>query len=94
MLKSGCYISECTTDYLHQYKIILDVTELEKSYIFTLIECSSKYNADHIKLMFKNTKRTVIKKSNCTHAIIEYSDSDFTIYPFRLGIPFYFKLVN
>lgn len=94
MLKSGRYISECTMDYIHQYKIILDVKESEKSYIFMLIECNSIYDADHIKMMFKNANQIVIKKSNCTHAIIKYSDSDFTIYPYRLGVPFYFRLVS
>ena len=94
MLKPGKYISECDTDYLHYYRIILDVKEYEKSYVIKLIQLDSRYDADRIKMMFKNSDRITVKKTNCNHAIIEFSDSDFTIYPYRDGIPYYFQYLD
>ena len=72
----------------HEYE------ESEKSYIFHLVEFKSRYSGAHIEMLFKNSKRVVIRKDKGGHGICIWSDSDFTLYPYQAGIPYWFKRIE
>lgn len=91
MIQNGIYKAENNDDYLNHYKVVLDLKETEKSYIFRLVELKSRYNADHIKMLFQKSERVVIRKDKGGHAIRDWGDGTFTFYPFQAGIPFYFE---
>ncbi len=43
--------------------------------------------------MFNGKMRKIIRKDKPSgHAMRVWGDDNFTIYPFQVGIPFYFKL--
>lgn len=92
MLKQGIYIAENDDNIWDAYKIMMQVKETEKSYIFDLIDLQTRYSAAHIEMMFKRSKRFVLNKNRGGHAMRIWSDGDFTIYPYQAGIPYYFKL--
>lgn len=71
--------------------ILISVTETAKAYTFKLLENTTRYDYDHFMLLFKNGNTTRINKEKSPHAIIIWEDGDFTIYPYRAGIPFLFK---
>ena len=76
---------------------IIDITISVKStsirYVLTLIEDKSRFKDGHIKMLFDKGKTTIIGKDKPSrHAIIDWGDDSFTIYPFRNGVPFYFVL--
>ena len=73
--------------------VIIDVTEKEKSYVFKLIENTCRFDPWRISSLFKNSEKTIIKKSNSKHAVRDYTDS-FVIYPYKDGIPYYFKSIE
>ena len=93
MLKPGRYVAENNDSYLSRYKIVMDVKETEKSYVFTMVEYDNRYGHDHIATMFKGkTRKTIRKDKPSGHAMRVWGDNSFTIYPFQAGIPFYFRL--
>ncbi len=93
MLKPGRYVAENNDSYLSRYRIVMDVKETEKSYIFKLVEYDNRYGYDHIKTMFGSKERKTIRKDRPSgHAMRVWGDDGFTIYPFQAGIPFYFRL--
>lgn len=73
--------------------VIIDVTETEKSYIFKLIENTCRFDPWRISSLFKKSEKAIIKKCNSKHAIRDYADN-FVIYPYRDGIPYYFKSIK
>ena len=91
MLKPGIYLAENNDSIFDEYKITMEVKETEKSYIFQLVEFKSRYSAAHIEMLFKKSKRVVIKKNKGGHAMRIWSDEDFTFYPYQAGIPYWFK---
>ena len=94
MLKPGIYVAENDDSIYDQYKITMEVKETEKSYIFHLVEFKSRYSGAHIEMLFKNSKRVVIRKDKGGHAMRVWSDRDFTIYPYQAGIPYWFKRIE
>ena len=94
MLIPGTYVAENNDNYLSHYKITMEVRETEKSYVLRLIDFQSRYSAPHIEMLFKNSKRVVIKKAIGGHAMRAWSDHDFTFYPYQAGIPYYFERVQ
>ena len=99
MLKTGLYKAEITDNIFNAYSITMRVKETDKSYIFDLVDLQSRYSASHIRMMFQNSKHYVLRKKNKigetgNHTIRKWSESDFTIYPYQAGIPYYFTLVN
>jgi hypothetical protein len=94
MLKKGFYIAEKDDDTFGCYRIVLEVKETEKSYILKMKEYSNRYSYDHVEVMFKGKEKEIIPKGKGRHAVNVWSDHDFTIYPFRAGIPFYFTLME
>ena len=92
MLKPGRYVAENNDDHLFRYKIVMDVKETEKSYVFTMVEYDNRYGYDHIATMFKGkTRKTIRKDKPSGHAMRVWGDNSFTIYPFQAGIPFYLR---
>ena len=69
MLKEGLYVSENHENALEAYTIKMHVKETEKSYIFTLIDFESRYSGAHIEMLFKNSKRFVLRKNRGGHAL-------------------------
>lgn len=94
MLKEGLYISENHENALEAYTIKMHVKETEKSYIFTLIDFESRYSGAHIEMLFKNSKRFVLRKNRGGHALRLWGDDNFTLYPYQAGIPYFFKMVE
>ena len=94
MLKEGLYVSENHENALEAYTIKMHVKETEKSYIFTLIDFESRYSGAHIEMLFKNSKRFVLRKNRGGHALQIWGDGDFTFYPYQAGIPYYFKMIE
>lgn len=92
MLKQGIYKAENNDSIWDSYTVKLQVKETDKAYIFKLIDLQTLYSAAHIEMMFKKSQRFVLKKNRGGHAMRIWSDSDFTIYPYQAGIPYYFKL--
>lgn len=93
MLKPGRYVAENNDNWIDRYRIVMEVKETEKSYCFKMVECDNRYGYDHIKMMFDGKERKTIRKDKpCSHAMLVWGDKNFTIYPFRAGIPFYFRL--
>lgn len=94
MLKQGRYIAENNGSIFDKYRIVIEVKETEKSYIFTMLEYENRYSHDHFALLFKGTNKATIAKNKGGHAMRVRGDDAFTIYPFQAGIPFYFKLMQ
>lgn len=92
MLISGQY--KATKDGLFGYEITIDAKETEKSYILNLISNNSRYSPAHIDMLFAKSNKVKIDKEKSQHAMRVWSNNDFTIYPFRAGIPFYFELMD
>ena len=93
MLKRGLYIAEdqdCL-DPNYRYEIKMNVSETEKSFVLTLLELNSRYGATQIEVMFSHSKKVTIRKDGSKHALRVWGDNDFTLYPYRVGVPFYFK---
>lgn len=45
-------------------------------------------------MLFSKSNKVRVDKAKSQHAIRVWSDKNFTIYPLRAGIPFYFGLMN
>lgn len=91
MLNAGIYVSENSDSLFSAYKIKIFVKETDKSYKLKLIEFDSRYAGDHMKLVFNDKGKATIEKDKSRHTIRIWGENDFTIYPFRAGIPFYFR---
>lgn len=92
MLKPGLYKAEHDGDIFHAYRYVMDVKTTEKSYIFKLMEKENRYADGQLETMFGDKDRIVIPRNRpARHAMRVWSDHDFTIYPFQLGVPFYFQ---
>ena len=91
MLLPGLYRAENDDSIYDQYRIDIRVKETEKSYIFTLEDFKSRYSGAHIEMFFSKSKRVVIRKDKGGHAMRIWSNSDFTIYPYQAGIPYWFR---
>ena len=75
--------------------ILISVKSTPKRYTLKLIEDRSWYKDARIEMMFKDGKKVFINKDGpSVHALIDWGDDSFTIYPFRNGIPFYFNLIK
>jgi len=70
--------------------VFVRVKETSASFILQLIPCPRRFLDPPLDDFFKQEKST-IKKSGSKHAIQIWSDGDFTLYPFRVGVPFVFS---
>lgn len=66
------------------------MVETPATYRFQLLGLQSLYSADHIRLLFVASNRFVLRKNKGGHAIRDWGDGTFTLYPFQAGIPYYF----
>lgn len=94
MLKSGLYLAENNDSIYDAYTIKMKVKETEKTFIFELVELSSRFSAPHMKKLFQNSKRFWLRKSRGGHGIQCIGDDCFTFYPYQAGIPYAFNLVS
>lgn len=94
MLKEGLYIATNDENIWDAYNIKMKVKETEKSFVFELIEFSSRYSGAHIEMLFKKSKRFVLKKDKGGHAMRVWGEDNFTFYPYQAGIPYFFKMAN
>ena len=110
MIESGRYVTEeyyedyktgeiyTTSDgrKILKYQVTIDIKVTEKSYIFNLVEIIENHGcAYHFDDLFRESKRLVIRRDKPSkHAIHTWSDGTFTLYPYRVGTPYYFKKVN
>ena len=91
---NGLY--QCTKNWQgnNEYDIKVRVKETEKSYSMQLVENNSRYSPGHIDRLFSKKDKIMIKKEKSQHSMNVWSDNDFTIYPFRAGIPFHFEKIT
>lgn len=94
MLEPGNYIAENNDDIISQYKIVIGVKETAKCYLLRLINFDSRYSGGHIKMIFAKSPCVVVKKDKSMHCMKIWSDTDFTIYPHCLGIPYRFRKIE
>jgi len=87
----GRYVAENNESIWDEYRIVMDVRETAKSFIFSLVDLKSRYSASHMAMLFSKSKRAVIKKARSPHAMRIWPDGSFTLYPYQAGIPFYFR---
>ncbi len=93
-LIDGMYLSEHNNGMFDQYKIVVRLTESEKSYKLELIEYESRYSPAHIDALFEKSKTVTISKKSAKHTINLWGKDSFTLYPFKSGIPFSFCLME
>ena len=84
---------ECRQDDSARH-IMINVKETENYYTFKLLENTTQLDYDHFIMLFKDSDTVRINKKKSPHAMMLWDDGDFTIYPFRAGIPFWFKKVE
>lgn len=94
MLKPGLYIAQNNDSIYDAYTIKMKVKETDKTFIFELVELSSRFSAPHMKKLFQNSKKFWLRKSRGGHGIQCWGDSSFTFYPYQAGIPYVFNLVS
>lgn len=95
-MKSGlyhCFMERSCGFDIQDITVLVKCTP--KRYTFTLIEDRSRFKDGHIEQLFKNGKKVNISrdKTSC-HALKDWGDNSFTIYPFRNGVPFYFVYIR
>ena len=94
MLKKGCYIAnnyDTEPNPLHRYEALIQVKETEKAFILELEELYTRYGATQLEDMFRNSDKVTIRKGGSNHALHVWDEHSFTLYPYRVGVPFYFK---
>lgn len=94
MLATGLYRAEnLDCNVYDRYQIDLQVKETPSSFIFTLIKFDSKYGALQIEDMFRNTNKVTIRKEKSRHAVRDWGDDSFTLYPYHVGVPYLFNKI-
>ena len=93
-LTDGLYLSEHDNGMFDRYKIVIRLTENEKSYKLELVEYESRYSPAHIDALFEKSKTVIISKKSVKHVIRLWGKENFTLYPFKSGIPFSFRLIE
>lgn len=94
VLIEGLYLSEHNNGMFDRYRIVVRVTEGEKSYKLELVEYESRYSPAHIDALFEKSKTIVISKKSVKYIIRLWGRDSFTLYPFKSGIPFAFHLIE
>lgn len=74
--------------------IIINVTERTKTYIVRLVANNSRFGDGRFERMFAKSPKVIIKKDCSAHAILDWKDDMFTIYPYRDGIPYLFEKID
>lgn len=69
------------------------VEETDKMYKMTLVSLDMADWCPHIEMMFHHSvgDSVYFRKRHGRHAVYDWGDDTFTIYPFKAGIPYYFE---
>lgn len=78
---------------LNDRQVFIHVKETEKSFSFRLLDRQSRYLDPPLDDFFKNGTGKILK-SGSKHAICVWSDESFTLYPYRVGVPFLFHKID
>lgn len=90
-LEPGLYRAEQDGGIFDSYTYVLEAKETVSSYILKLVECSNFYANNQIEAIFGGKNEVVIPKNiQALHRIQPWSEQDFTIRPFRVGVPIHF----
>ena len=96
MLQPGLYRHRHEKEYVersvHVGDILLRVRETRTSFKLELVENTVRYDAPQIDDLFRNAKQLTIRKNGSRHAMHIWSEHDFTLYPYRVGVPYWFQL--
>lgn len=76
----------------YDYHVVLRVRETPRAFSITLVELNTRYGATQIQDLFRTTKNVLIRKEGSKHALTVWDDESFTLYPYRVGVPYYFTL--
>lgn len=71
--------------------ILIDVKQTAKNFILSLISNGVRYDAPQIDDMFRGSVKVIISKFGSKHALRDWGDDSFTLYPYRVGVPYLFK---
>ena len=94
-LKTGVY--KCIFESEYSWKrgeIIILLRNLPQTLELKLLKNSVRYDAPQIDDMFRNKRIITLRKKYSPHAFNVWGEDNFTLYPYRAGVPYYFKLVN
>ena len=89
---NGIYRCVDNNHMFPEYSYTMKVKETKKTYMMKLLKNDSRFSQAHIDLMFQDKEKIAISKEKSAHAITDWGDNSFTIYPFRAGIPYLFEL--
>lgn len=91
MLQSGIYKASREGNIFQAYQYEMEVKETEKSFILKLVKAENRYADGQLDDMFGKSSKVVLRKDKPSrHSMQVWSDHDFTIYPYCVGVPFYF----
>lgn len=99
-MKNGLYKCEVKKDYaelpapLCVGEIILFVKDTKNTLSLKLISNTVKYDAPQIDDMFFGWETVNISKRGSKHSYVDFRDNSFTLYPYRLGVPYYFEFAE
>jgi len=85
------YVSD---EIWNQGYVIIKLKETQKLYCLTLIENTIRYSPAQIDMLFQKSNFVKINKKKSPHVFLTWSDCEFTVYPYRAGIPFYFEQIK
>lgn len=88
-MKNGLYKCEMRTG-----EIFVSVKDTKAALSLKLISNSVKYDAPQIDDMFFGRETVNINKRGSKHSYIDFRDNSFTLYPYRVGVPYYFELTD
>lgn len=88
-MKNGLYKCEMRTG-----EIFVSVKDTKAALSLKLISNQVKYDAPQIDAMFSDRETVNINKRGSKHSYIDFRDNSFTLYPYRVGVPYYFELTE
>lgn len=98
MLQTGLYCSEHQSDnYLDNYRVVIHLKETATAFHLTLVDGQFRYGAPQLEAVFQRGEKIrvlVHKHRRNQHAMCIWSDHDFTIYPYRAGVPYHFVKIE
>lgn len=99
-MKNGIYKCEVKKDYVEfpaplcVGEIVLFVNDTKNFLSLKLISDTVKYDAPQIDDMFFGREMVNINKRGSKHSYIDFGDNSFTLYPYRVGVPYYFEFTE
>ena len=77
-------------------RVVLRGKETPQAFSLTLIENTIRYEAPQIDDLFSRGETVTIRKAGSIHAVstIPAYPDWFTLYPYRVGVPYAFDLIH